>query len=110
MVVVEDWEGGRGRGLFSCLLGCEGFAAPGKDEMERGRRGVVAPVGEGGVAPDAGVRLVRLVRGGRERSGKVVEEVVVNVCDGGRRVLVLDRVVTEDLARVCRIPGPASEL
>ncbi|EAQ89184.1 hypothetical protein CHGG_05803 [Chaetomium globosum CBS 148.51] len=43
---------------------------------------------------------------GRARSGAAVDELVVEACDGGRRVVLLDRVVTEDLARACRRCGP----
>jgi hypothetical protein len=32
----------------------------------------------------------------------------VDVCDGGRSVVLLDRAVTEDLARACRDAGPVS--
>lgn len=38
----------------------------------------------------------------------MVDELVVEVCDGGRRVVLLDRVVTEDLARTWRDAGPVS--
>jgi hypothetical protein len=53
---------------------------------------------------------MRLESGGRERSAAVVvvDELAVEVCDGGRRVVALERVVTEDLARACRGPGALS--
>jgi hypothetical protein len=35
-----------------------------------------------------------------------VDELVMEVCDGGRSVVTLERLVTDDLARMCRIPGP----
>jgi hypothetical protein len=78
---------------------------------EERRRGVEAVVGEGGAgtAPAPGGRRVRLDSGGRERSAAVavVDELAVEVCDGGRRVVALERVVTDDLARACRgLSGP----
>lgn len=59
---------------------------------------------------------MRLDSGGRERSvtgGAVVAVVVVElaleICDGGRRMVAPERVVTDDLARACRGPGLGPE-
>jgi hypothetical protein len=67
---------------------------------------VPVPMLLGGPAMDSG-RRVMVDRGGRGRSAvMVVDEPVVDVCDGGRSVVTLERLVTDDLARMCRIPGP----
>jgi hypothetical protein len=67
---------------------------------------VPVPVVLGGPAMDNG-RRVMVDRGGRGRSAVMaVDELVMEVCDGGRSVVTLERLVTDDLARMCRMPGP----
>jgi hypothetical protein len=83
---------------------------------DEGVLGVVV-VGDGGAGsrvPDG--RRVWLVSGGRDRSILAVVVVVVVVdeddkdtCDGARRVVADERVVTDDFARVCPWHRPLPE-
>jgi hypothetical protein len=109
--------GGAGGGLFrwDCLGGGGGGAALGVEGVSGGLEGirrwgvlvpVPVPVVLGGPARDNG-RRVMVDRGGRGRSAVMaVDELVMEVCDGGRSVVTLERLVTDDLARMCRMPGP----
>lgn len=113
LVVEGAWDLGGTEGRRPSP-GPAGWEAEEPANGPEGRRlGVSAvAVEEDGVGAAGGLRL-RLVGGGRRRSAAAVpavamavavDEEVEEVCDGGRRVVALESVVTDDLARMCACP------